>query len=74
MTIEEKIRWRAEAETHKATRRSAKIIIRCLDEIELLTNEKERLRLAADNAIDAALARFPKCAFALKRLKTIAGI
>jgi hypothetical protein len=73
MTIQEKASWRAEAETHKATRRSAQIIIRCLDEIELLSSEKERFRLAADNAIDAALARFPKCAFALKRLKTLAG-
>ena len=74
MTIEEKIKWRAEAETHKSTNRSARIIIRCLDEIELLSGEKEMLRMAADNAIDAALARFPKCAFALKRLKTLAGI
>jgi hypothetical protein len=74
MSIEEKAKWRAEAETHKTTRRSAQIIIRLLDENELLSSEKERLRLAADNAIDAALARFPKCVFALKRLKTLAGI
>ena len=74
MTNQEKAQWRAEAEAHKTTRRSAKIIIRCLDEIELLSSEKERLRLAADNAIDAAMARFPKCVFALKRLKTLSGI
>jgi hypothetical protein len=73
MRVDRIIKLRALAEAHKANCPRSRIILECLNEIEILEGEKERLKVACGCSIDAALARFPKCAFALKRLKTLVG-
>jgi hypothetical protein len=61
------LKFRALAEPHKATRRSAKIILECLDEIERLT---ELYCIALDHAYKP----WPKKGQALKKLKALAGV
>ena len=55
---------RALAEKHKATHRSAKMLLECLDEIE-------HLQKINGYALEAIYSRFPKRAQSAKKLRTM---
>jgi ribonuclease D len=64
MTLDRIQQLRTLAESHKATRRSARIVLELLDEIERVQN-------LYCLALDAAYLRFPKKQTALKKLKAL---
>jgi ribonuclease D len=62
VTLDRIQQLRTLAESHKASRRSARIILECLDELD-------RVQELYCLALDAAYLRFPKKQTALKKLK-----
>jgi len=65
MTLDRIQQLRTLAESHKANRRSARIILECLDEID-------RVQELYCIALDAVYKRFPGKQQALKKLKMLA--